>query len=295
VTLCGKRSNHGGLAVIDYKYHIISLVAVFLALGVGILIGSMALGNEFIGEQQEALINRLEGDFQQLRIQNGLTRSELAAANETVQEYEELCRLMMSAVIRDKLQNYRVVVIQTNDGCSLEHIINPLETAGAEIGAVISVLGDFSLANVSTSLFHSGSGEVSEVLNMLGEAILLGDENGLIDDLSARKLVKITGSTGNFIDAVIIAGGSQKEMEGQLKWLDLGLTDFFLKNSVDVIGVEPSSIVYSYMSHYQTKPIATIDNIDSIPGQIALVYSVLGEIGHYGVKRTAEKLMPELW
>ncbi|MGI6684667.1 MAG: copper transporter [Bacillota bacterium] len=281
--------------MIDYKYHVTSLVAVFLALGVGILIGSMALGHEFIGEQQEALINRLEGDFQQLRIQNGLTKSELAAANETVKEYDEICRKMMPAIIKDKLQNYRVVVIQTGNGCSLEHIINPLETAGAEVEAVISVLSDFSLANVSTSLFYSENGEDGGVLNMLGEAILLGDENGLIEDLAKRKLVKFSGSTGNFIDAVILAGGSQTDMAEQAKWLDLGLTDYFLQNDVNVIGVEPSSAGYSYMSYYQTKPIATIDNIDSIPGQISLVYSVLGERGHFGIKKTAETLMPELW
>lgn len=281
--------------MIDYKYHVTSLVAIFLALGVGILIGSMALSNEFIGSQQDALINRLEEDFQQLRMQNGLTRSELAAANDTVEVYKKICQDMMPALIKEKLQNYRVVVIQTNNSCSLDDIISPLETAGAEIEAVVSVLSDFSLANVSTSLTFPGSGEDSQVLDMLGEAILFGDENGLIADLAKRKLVKISGITGNSIDAVIFAGGSEMDMGEQAKWLDLSLTDFFLNNNVNVIGVESSTVAYSYMSYYQTKPIVTIDNIESIPGQVSLVYSVLGERGHFGVKKTAKKMMPDLW
>ncbi|HHT63260.1 MAG: copper transporter [Bacillota bacterium] len=281
--------------MIDYKYHVTSLVAVFLALGVGILIGSMALGQEFIGEQQEALINRLEGDFQQLRIQNGLTRSELVAANNKIKEYEEICRKMMPAIIKDKLQNYRVVVIETGNGCSLENILGPLETAGAEVEAVISVLSDFSLANVSTLNYYPENTKDGNVLNMLGEAIIFGDEKGVIDDLAKRKLVKFSGSTGRFIDAVILAGGSKTDMAEQAKWLDLGLTEYFLQNNVNVIGVEPSSAGFSYMSFYRSKPIATIDNIDSIPGQISLVYSVLGEKGHFGIKETSETLMPELW
>ncbi|MEL7563845.1 MAG: copper transporter, partial [Dehalobacterium sp.] len=263
--------------MIDYKYHVTSLVAIFLALGIGMLIGSMALGNDFIGKQQEALINRLEGDFQQLRMQNGLTRSELAAANDTIEVYKKICQDMMPALIKEKLQNYRVVVIQTNSSCNLDDIINPLETAGAEVEAVISVLSDFSLANVSTSLTFSGSEEDSPVLDMLGEAILFGDENDLIADLAKRKMIKISGITGNSIDAVILAGGSEMNMEEQAKWLDLSLTDFFLNNDVNVIGVESSNAAFSYMSYYQTKPIVTIDNIESIPGQISLIYSVLGE------------------
>lgn len=283
--------------MIDYKYHVTSLVAIFLALGVGMLIGSMALDNEFLENQQETLIDRLEGDFQQLRIQNGLTRSELAAANDTVEVYKKFCSQTMPALIKDKLQNYRVVVIETNNSCDLNDIVNPLITAGAEVEAVVSVLSDFSLANVSASVPPHENGEDSQeqVLDMLGEAIVFGDENGLIADLAKRKLVKFSGTTGNSIDAVILAGGSQMNMEEQVKWLDLSLTDFFLKNNIDVIGVEPSTAAYSYMPHYQTKSMVTIDNIESIPGQVSLVYSVMGEKGNFGVKKTAKKLIPDLW
>lgn len=281
--------------MIDYKYHVTSLVAIFLALGIGILIGSMALNNDFMGKQQEILINRLEGDFQQLRMQNGLTRSELAAANEKANNYQELCRDMMPALIKEKLENYRVVVIQTNDSCNLDDIIKPLETAGAEVEAVVSVLNDFSLANVTTSTAFPGSEEDSSALEMLGEAILFGDENGLVADLKQKSLIKISGVTGNSIDAVILAGGSEMDVGEQAKWLDLSLTDFFLKNNVNVIGVESSTAMFSYMSYYQTRPIVTVDNIESIPGQISLVYSLLGETGHFGVKKTAEKIMPDLW
>lgn len=281
--------------MIDFKYHVTSLVAIFLALGIGILIGSLALNNEFIGEQQEALINRLEGDFQQLRIQNGLTRSELAATNDNLEEYKDLCRKMMPALIKDKLENYRVVVIQTNNSCSLDDIIAPLETAGAEVEAVISVLNDVSLANVSSGNTYPESGEEVAVMDLLGEAILFGDENGVIADLVERKMVKISGTTGNSIDAVILAGGSDLDAGEQTKWLDLSLADFFLKNTVPVIGVESSTAAYSYMSYYQEKPIITIDNIDSIPGQISLIYAVLGAEGDFGKKKTAKKLMPDLW
>jgi len=46
--------------IIDLRYHIVSLVAVFLALGIGILVGSTVLGGDTLVKQQEELAGRLE-------------------------------------------------------------------------------------------------------------------------------------------------------------------------------------------------------------------------------------------
>ncbi|MCR6546285.1 copper transporter [Dehalobacterium formicoaceticum] len=286
--------------MIDFKYHVTALVAIFLALGIGMLIGSQTLGNEFIGSQQEALINRLEGDFQQLRIQNGLTQSQLAAANEEADTYQEICRQMMPALIKNKLENYRVVVVQTNSNQknSLNEIINPLELAGAQVDAVISLANDFSLAHVSSSLTLPETDAEKPIMELLGEAILFGDENGIMSDFAEEGMINISGVTGNSIDAVILVGGSDRESEEQVKNLDLILADFFIRKDVKVIGVESSSVSYSYIPYYNqnghSKLMATVDNIDDITGQISLIYSILGAKGDFGVKETAKSLMPDL-
>ncbi|MGI6678775.1 MAG: copper transporter [Dehalobacterium sp.] len=286
--------------MIDFKYHVTALVAVFLALGIGMLIGSLALGNEFIGNQQEALINRLEGDFQQLRIQNGLTKSELAAAYQEAETYQAICRQMMPALIKNKLENYRVVVVQTSQSKqnnNLSDIISPLEIAGAQVDAVISLADDFALTQVSSTYTQSKLGEEKSIMELLGEAIILGDENGVLADLAAQKLMTISGETGNSIDAVILVGGSDRELDAQVKNLDLILSDFLTRKGISVIGVETSTVCHSYIPDYQNhpgKPAATVDNIDQITGQISLVYSILGAQGDFGVKETADSLLPDL-
>ncbi|ATW23783.1 copper transporter [Candidatus Formimonas warabiya] len=281
--------------MIDYKYHVTALVAIFLALGIGILIGSMIIGDEFVGNQQKLLIDRLEIDFQQMRVQNGLTKGQLAAANETMEIYQKFCQQIMPVLIQDKLQSYRVVVVQTNSSCNLNDIINPLKISGAEIEAVISVLNDFSLAKVTADSLSPAHDQGSQLMKMMGESILFGDDQGTISDLVKKKMIKISGTTGEPVDAVILAGGSQTNLGEQAKWLDLALSDYILENEVMVVGVEASTAAYSYMPYYQSKPMVTIDNIESIPGQISLVYSILGEKGNFGIKKTAKKLMPDLW
>ncbi|HHY37888.1 MAG TPA: copper transporter [Clostridia bacterium] len=55
--------------IIDIKTHIISLIAVFLALGVGIFVGSIVVGGDTLQEAQEKMVARLEQDVDNLMME----------------------------------------------------------------------------------------------------------------------------------------------------------------------------------------------------------------------------------
>ena len=73
--------------IIDLRYHVFSLAAVFLALGLGIAIGSALPGTDTLLREQEKVITRLEEEFAQLR-------SERRALEEMVAEKEEELAVM---------------------------------------------------------------------------------------------------------------------------------------------------------------------------------------------------------
>lgn len=75
------------LMIIDLRYHIFSLAAVFLALGLGIAIGSALPGADTLLREQEKVITRLEKEFAQLR-------SERRALEEMVAEKEKELAVM---------------------------------------------------------------------------------------------------------------------------------------------------------------------------------------------------------
>ena len=54
--------------MISMRYLIVSLAAVFLALGIGIFIGFMFDGQEIFLNQQEALIDELEYKFGEIKM-----------------------------------------------------------------------------------------------------------------------------------------------------------------------------------------------------------------------------------
>lgn len=282
----------GERAVIDYKYHITTLVAIFLALGIGMLVGSMMLGTDFVEGQQQSLVNQLEHDFREMRLQHGLIKSELAAAVETINTYQDFSAQVMPIIIKDKLDDQNIVIVQTNNDFDIQEIVDPLKVAGAKVNSIISIMDDFSLTNVSSSV-PSGLDNGNQLIQALGKSVLFGDNQKVVSHLAKKKLIKLTGDLGGLIDTVILVGGSIRGEQGQ--WVDMELLDCFIKNNMNVIGVEPSAATYSYMNIYQAKHIVTIDNIETIPGKVALVYSLLGEKGDFGTKKTSKKLIPSIW
>ena len=48
------------------------------------------------------------------------------------------------------------------------------------------------------------------------------------------------------------------------------------------------------MEYYQKQGISTVDNVDTIIGQISLALIMTGQEGNYGIKEGADALMPLL-
>lgn len=106
----------------DFRYHVASLAAVFLALGIGILIGTGFVGTTVV-RQQTATMNRLSANYAELR--------------KETHEREQTERTLMEAVphlVKNLLQNQRVLVVQTETGReAAEQATKALELAGATV------------------------------------------------------------------------------------------------------------------------------------------------------------------
>ena len=58
---------------------------------------------------------------------------------------------------------------------------------------------------------------------------------------------------------------------------------------VETTGAEPSSI-----SFFQGNDLSSVDDIDLTAGQLAMVFALLGAEGSFGVKGSADRLLPDL-
>lgn len=290
--------------MIDLRYHIATIIALFLALAVGILIGSTIVGDDLLVEQQKKSIDRLEEQFLSLREQEKiLTEANIFQTN-MLANYENYNQALLPVLVKDRLKEMNVAVVVSGGSDIPAGMLNSLSIAGATIVSKTVVLEEATLKNAELmselidyyqldpatepdALRYQIATSVAAVIN--NEA-----DPDVVAFLQENGLVKFSGPNDNPVQALILVGGTEDENMFLASSFDQGLIAYCLERGVKVFGVETSQTAFSYMEEYQKNNISTVDNIDLSLGQIALVYAMEGEPGNYGIKPTAKRFMPSV-
>jgi hypothetical protein len=119
--------------VIDFRYHLVSIVAVFLALAIGIVLGA--------AELQGPTYNILNHTTAKLQNEYDQTRGQLATAQSQANEGEAYAQAVEPAVLRDLLTGQRILII-TEPGAQ-SSVVSGITAAAADAGA--SVTGQIAL------------------------------------------------------------------------------------------------------------------------------------------------------
>ncbi|MCF8009716.1 MAG: copper transporter [Clostridiales bacterium] len=287
--------------MIDLKYHIASLVAVFLALGIGILIGSTMLGNDTLVEYQKQVTDNLENQLKELRHKNDSIRADVADLKMNLQIQKDFNSGVMPALINNELKGLNLAVVETSGYYFPHKLTDTLKMSGANVTSISSFL-NFSPGNINKILKKINYEEKNKAkedflafaARKITREIISGDMD-LVNTLTGANVIQVQGKYGKHLDGVILVGGSQDKDSSRFSRLDKNLIDVFQSNEIPVYGTEETSAGYSYIKKYQEHGLkVTVDNINTVPGRTALIFSISGDAGYYGVKSSARRLMPEL-
>lgn len=293
--------------IIDIRYHIASLVAVFLALGLGILIGSALLGNDALVSEQEKMISRLEKEFDRLKMEQK-NMVELVREKDGLLEIEQrFNKSVLPALITRKLIDRRIAIVRSNDSSDFQlskELATLLKTAGANVSVIATIK---RWPNLSDPVERQATAEVlglnptkahwlEELFTAIVEELSSGRTSPLLTTLQNQEYLAMNNFENHGpVDTIIFLGGENLVDNIQNKRIDLLMIDAARHSGLTVVGVEPSKIPVSYMNSYRKKGITTVDNIDMTPGQVALILALAeGKRGDYGVKEGAKILMPEI-
>ncbi|MBD8059114.1 copper transporter [Cellulomonas sp. JH27-2] len=113
--------------MIDFRYHVVSLISVFLALAVGIALGA--------GPLKETIGDTLTGQVQQLRTEKDTLRSQLDDANSDLSDTQSYVEAASPQLLAGSLTDRRVVVIELGDlkGAERKGLAEHFKQAGASI------------------------------------------------------------------------------------------------------------------------------------------------------------------
>ncbi|HHW62166.1 MAG TPA: copper transporter [Syntrophomonadaceae bacterium] len=290
--------------MVDLKYHIVSIIGIFLALGIGILIGSTLVSDDLMVGQQRKMIDALEEKFTSLREREADLIAENERKDQIIKNYENFSQAMLPVVVENRLQGQRIAMVVTGGMDVPAGMLNTLAKSGANLTSQTIVLSsinmqDAALRNKIIEFYQLKPDASSDVLRQrVAQSVAMlicnqGDPS-TTQFLQQNKLVKFSGDYNQPVDHIVIMGGAESLGATFMDSFDAPLIDVLLQEEKVLSGVEVSYASVSFMEAYQKFNITTIDNIDLSPGQISLVLSMGGEPGNYGIKDTASKFMPSL-
>lgn len=289
--------------IIDIKYHIASLTAVFLALGIGILIGTSMIGSDTITKQQKNMIDGIEKEFTILREENKQNTDALLQAQDVMLNQQQFNQAVMPLLVRNKLQGRKIALVDVNYNRDHDGLANVLRSSGADVQSItavnLAVLKDQNISKQTAGMLGKSKDAdpekyLSDLARLTAEAIASGENNDLVRFLDDNNVVKISGVYGPPLQDVILIGGTEKKDEDYFKKFDQVMIKDWQKAGLNVYGVEDSDTAVSYMRYYQSARLTTVDNIDTVYGQVSLVMAMYGYPGHYGIKQTADAFIPPL-
>jgi hypothetical protein len=278
------------------RYHATSLVAVFLALAVGILIGA-EFGGDALTETRKNLENSLVGNLQD-------ARSRVEDLNGELGHAEEFDERVYPVLTRDRLQGKRIGLIAYGSlpgeiTSAVEAALGPTGAKLVGVGVVREPVDTTGLAEeLVNTRFAELATEPEQLIELgtgVGRQIVIG---GTLPELVRGAL--FTNASGEFgaLDGVIVVR-SQPESMGPVQRstanaLETSMLRGMTATKVPTVGVESTSTEPSSVSFFQSNDLTNVDDVETTAGALALVYALLGREGSFGVKSSADRLLPDL-
>jgi hypothetical protein len=278
------------------RYHATSLIAVFLALAIGIVIGAV-LGGDAINDTRKDLEQSLTGNLQDAREQADELRGELSRA-------DEFSSRVYPVLVRDRLRGKRIGLIALGElpGNVLGAIEGALEPAGGRLVAVGVVREPVDTRGLADDLAKTRFARLAEDADAqtalgvgLGRQLVRG--GSLLEPVRSNIFSRASGNFGR-LDAVIVVreppqdmGLPQREATGRI---EAGIASGIIATRTPAVGVEATGTEPSSVSFFLANDLSSVDDVDLDAGRLATVFALLGAEGSFGVKGSADRLLPDL-
>lgn len=283
--------------MIDFRYHALSLVAVFLALGIGIVLG-VTVGDSLVSDADRNLRESLREDLFE-------AREEVRDERDLADKREDVIEESAPEVADGRLRGRRIALLALGElpGDVADAVEEAVDMGGGRLTRQIVLSPTEDLADLARAL----GGSRARLPSRLGRLIELG---GVAARSLRRELPRrFSGRFGAPVDAVVAYRHPPAQPADDAARADLDLREGFedalfegLRD--DVAGVELLSTEPSQVGWYEDQVIPSVDNADVPAGKLALVLvledavvaGVAGQPaeGSFGYKDSAERPLPEL-
>jgi hypothetical protein len=305
--------------MINFRFHLVSLIAVFLALGLGILVGSSVV--------DRAIVDNLRDEIRTVRNDSRNANAELRERDATVSALEEFSTESSTYAVDQRLIDVPVALIaeRGSDGDAVKQTLALLKAAGANAPGIFWLTDKWQLEtpedadDLREALELTGNNNATlraEALEVLGERLSEPQRNGresatdTFEALRKAGFVEFSDGDRNALDnfprrdgRVMVVTGPRSELNGSESLV--ALVNSLVQSRVPTVVAE----TYESSDGTQAAPergasvapvrgdstlqtdVSTVDDLELVQGRVASVLALeqiaSGDVGHYGYGQSA--------
>ena len=285
---------------INMKYYIVSIGAIFLALGIGILVGFNLNNNEEMNKQQAAIIEQLDEEFNSIQEENDTLSSDLKNTDKKYNALVEYVNENADALMSGSLSGKKVAVVstygRTENVDKLKEIVNQYDGSVAFELIFNKEITDKELIKQAAEKTGEKFKSTGDVVNYVFDIVKRGNAESLapLEELKMIDLNSESDDISNFSSVVISASSESSDPAKQFNELDKFVVSKLKSENKYVVEAQSKGAKTSYVVQYAKNKAATVDNIDEKTGVLSLVALIQDEnlVGNFGRLDTASSLIP---
>ncbi|MDP3969205.1 MAG: copper transporter [Nocardioides sp.] len=308
--------------MITFRYHVVTIVSVFLALAIGIALG----GGPLKGEVDNSLVTQVETDRQTI----GTLRGQITGLEVATDYNDDVVRTVAPSVLGDRLAGRPVAVVALPGASAtvVSEITTMVEEAGGTIGgtyragealldpeqrALADQLGDQLAADTPGVALPEGASGYERVGALLARAIATTEDagaevddasDGILAGLGTASLFTAEGDVSQRASLVLVLAGSAEQLPAGAERVTLALARAVAAGSGGVViggptnSARPGGLVAAVRADVGgARELSTVDSVNRAAGRLAAVLALgaraRGEIGHHGAVDAADGVVPD--
>jgi hypothetical protein len=292
--------------VISFRYHLVSIIAVFLALALGIVVGTTLLNGP--------VTRGLRDDVNSLKHQRSDLNDQVKQLNAQVKDAGEFATSYGEQLVANRLAEVNVLLVSLPgaDTTDEEALAQEIKTAGGTVTGRVRLTDDYVNERQSSGIRTLATGDARPIAltlpetddaGALGARLLAwtltghGQQSDVTQVLAGFTQLHMLTTDGNAITptttVVVIAKGSLAR-NAYAGGVERSLVSEFRKwgKAVVVAGDEGSAnsggIIAVVRGSDLSSEVATVDNAFTPEGQVSTVLTLAGAeagaVGHYGTQ-----------
>lgn len=286
---------------INMKYYIVTIGSIFLALGIGIIVGFNLNYDQELSKQQSEVLSEFEDRFDSLNQEKADLNTQIEDLTKEQEKLTSYISQNYNLLITNALTDRNTGIIITNEKNDYsEEIENLIKDADGHLAFNIVVRDTIEDEKKLKTLSNDIDKEIKtsqDCINYIMDCLNGDNAQKDLEKLQELELIEIKSLSDDYAsyDSAILVG--ENEDENMQKTFEVKEKNIISKLKSDkkyLVAVQREASNSKFLKLCSDSKISTIDNIDSEIGKISLSMLIKDEsiVGNYGTGENITDLMP---